>query len=155
MLQHSKEVAWLAGMMAAELRPRRGPRQARRRCCTTSGKVLTHENEGTHVELGVEVARKYGETPVVVGCIAAHHDDGDRRLVRDVVVMRRMQLMTVAFSPYLVATSTPSCTCVPSFSWVSTLPMSCSSAPRLASADVEPQLGRHDAGEAARSPSCG
>ena len=39
------------------------------------GKVLTHEHEGTHVQLGVEVATKYGENPMVVNCIAAHHDD--------------------------------------------------------------------------------
>ncbi len=39
------------------------------------GKVLTHQHEGTHVELGVEVAKKYGEHPVVINCIAAHHDD--------------------------------------------------------------------------------
>src|SRR6185503_1217807 len=39
------------------------------------GKVLTHEHEGTHVQLGVEVATKYGEHPIVVNCIAAHHDD--------------------------------------------------------------------------------
>jgi ribonuclease Y len=37
--------------------------------------VLTHEHEGTHVQLGVEVATKYGEHPLVVNCIAAHHDD--------------------------------------------------------------------------------
>src|SRR2546427_523117 len=41
-----------------------------------------------------------------------------------------MQLMTVGCSPYFVATSTPSSTCVPSCSCVSTLPMSCNSAPR-------------------------
>ena len=39
------------------------------------GKVLTHEHEGTHVQLGVEMATKYGENPLVVNCIAAHHDD--------------------------------------------------------------------------------
>ena len=37
--------------------------------------MLTHEHEGTHVQLGVEVATKYGENPLVVNCIAAHHDD--------------------------------------------------------------------------------
>jgi ribonuclease Y len=39
------------------------------------GKVLTHEHEGTHVELGVDAATRYGEHPVVVNAIAAHHDD--------------------------------------------------------------------------------
>jgi ribonuclease Y len=39
------------------------------------GKVLTHEHDGTHVQLGIEVATKYGEHPVVINCIAAHHDD--------------------------------------------------------------------------------
>jgi ribonuclease Y len=39
------------------------------------GKVLTHQHEGTHVELGVEVANRYNEHKIVVNCIAAHHDD--------------------------------------------------------------------------------
>jgi ribonuclease Y len=73
-LQHSKEVAWLAGIMATELgldaiMAKRGA------LLHDIGKVLTHEHEGTHVQLGVEVSTKYGENPLVVNCIAAHHDD--------------------------------------------------------------------------------
>jgi len=73
-LQHSKEVAWLAAIMATELGL--DVNMARRGALLHDvGKVLTHEHEGTHVQLGVEVATKYGENPLVVNCIAAHHDD--------------------------------------------------------------------------------
>jgi ribonuclease Y len=72
--EHSKEVAWLAGMMAAELHldiqlARRGG------LLHDIGKVLTHDHEGTHVQLGVEVCRRHGELPLVLNAIEAHHDD--------------------------------------------------------------------------------
>ncbi len=73
-LEHSKEVAYLAGIMAAELKldvhlAKRGA------LLHDVGKVLTHEHDGTHVQLGIEVATKYGENATVINCIAAHHDD--------------------------------------------------------------------------------
>lgn len=83
--EHSKEVAWIAGMMAAELHldvqlARRGG------LLHDVGKVLTHDNEGTHVDLGVEVATRYGEAKAVVGCIAAHHDDVPHESAESVLV---------------------------------------------------------------------
>ena len=48
--------------------------------------MLTHDNEGTHVELGVEVARKYREAVAVIGCIAAHHDDVPHETIESVLV---------------------------------------------------------------------
>jgi ribonuclease Y len=84
-LDHSKEVAWLAGMMATELHldvtlAKRGG------LLHDIGKVLTHDNEGTHVELGVEVARKFGESAPVINCIWAHHDDVPHETTESVLV---------------------------------------------------------------------
>lgn len=82
---HSKEVAWLAGMMAAELKL--DVKLAKRGALLHDvGKVLTHDHEGTHVELGVEMARKYGESPLVINCIQAHHDDVPHETAESVLV---------------------------------------------------------------------
>jgi len=85
LLKHVKEVCWIASIMATELKidvatTRRGA------LLHDIGKVLTHEHEGTHVQLGVEVARKYGENEVVINCIEAHHDDVPHGSVMSVIV---------------------------------------------------------------------
>jgi len=84
-LEHSKEVAWLAGIIAAELKL--DVQLAKRGALLHDvGKVLTHEHDGTHVQLGVEVATKHGEHPTVINCIAAHHDDAAHESPISVIV---------------------------------------------------------------------
>jgi ribonuclease Y len=84
-LEHSKEVAWLAGIIAAELKL--DVQLAKRGALLHDiGKVLTHEHDGTHVQLGVEMATKYGEHAIVINCIAAHHDDAPHESPISVIV---------------------------------------------------------------------
>jgi ribonuclease Y len=73
-LQHSKEVAYLMGVMASELRSNFS--LARRiGLLHDIGKAVTHEIEGPHAQIGSDLARKYGETPDVIHSIEAHHQD--------------------------------------------------------------------------------
>lgn len=73
-LQHSKEVAYLCGLMAGELDL--DARTARRAGLLHDiGKAADHTMEGTHAALGAELARKYGEDKIVVNAIEAHHED--------------------------------------------------------------------------------
>jgi ribonuclease Y len=77
-LQHAREVALLAANMAAELGL---DMQMTKRMGLLHdiGKALSHEQEGSHVELGYEVARRYGEPDQVLNAIRAHHDEEPAR----------------------------------------------------------------------------
>ena len=84
-LQHSKEVAFLAGTMAAELRP---TSQVARRggLLHDIGKAIDREMDGTHLQIGIDLLRKYGETEEVVHAMACHHGDYDPQTVEAVLV---------------------------------------------------------------------
>jgi ribonuclease Y len=73
-LQHSKEVAYLMGVMASELRV--DPTLAKRiGLLHDIGKAVSHEVEGTHAKIGSDIARKDGEHESVIHAIEAHHED--------------------------------------------------------------------------------
>jgi ribonuclease Y len=83
--QHSLEVAFLCGIMAAELGI--NVKQAKRAGLLHDlGKAVDHEVEGSHAVIGAELARKYGESPKIIHAIMAHHEDEKPATVLAVLV---------------------------------------------------------------------
>ncbi|MCZ6876490.1 MAG: ribonuclease Y [bacterium] len=84
-LQHVKETAFLAGIMAAELGA--DAKLARRAGLLHDiGKAADHMTQGTHVQIGQEIAKRYGEHDIVLNAIGCHHEDEEPRHIEAILV---------------------------------------------------------------------
>lgn len=84
-LTHSKEVALIAGMLAAELGVNRDLAK-RAAILHDIGKGAETDSDQNHAEVGAEIARKMGESPLVVNAIAAHHNDIEPSSIEAIIV---------------------------------------------------------------------
>ena len=85
-LQHSRQVAELCGIMATELGLDPAPAK-RAGLLHDIGKAIDHEVEGPHAVIGADLARRYGERPEIVHAIEAHHADIEPNTILDQLVM--------------------------------------------------------------------
>ena len=85
-LQHSKETAWICGIMAAELKL---DQDIARRCgfLHDLGKAVDHELDGSHALLGANIARKNGESKIIVNAIEAHHEEVEAESIYAVLAL--------------------------------------------------------------------